>query len=75
MSFYYVNNIEDIGANMFALEVMDSSLSPLTPEETTFIGTREQLIDQFINGNLHDMNGKWLKTKQKANKYLKDFEV
>ena len=75
MSFYYVNNIEKIGENIYSLEVMDSSISPLTPDYVEVMMTRDDLLKQFTTGNLHDMNGKWLKTKQTANKYLKDFEV
>ncbi len=75
MSFYYVNNIEKIGENMYSLEVMDSSITPLTPDIVEVMMTRDDLLKQFTTGNLHDMNGKWLKTKQTANKYLKDFEV
>jgi len=75
MSFYYVNNIEKIGENMYSLEVMDSSITPHIPDIVEVMMTRDDLLKQFTTGNLHDMNGKWLRTKQTANKYLKDFEV
>lgn len=75
MSFCYVNKIRKIRENRYALEIMDSSISPKIPENVEVDITRDGLVNQFIMGNLHDDSGKWLKTKNSINKFLKEFEV
>ena len=75
MSFCYVNKIRKISENRYALEIMDSSISPKIPENVEVDITRDGLVNQFIMGNLHDNGGKWLKTKNSINKFLKEFEV